>query len=245
MPLNSYGAKTQLTPEADTSDLLDNHCKRRIQEILGLLLYYAQAVDNKLLVALSAIAARQSYATVATEQAVNLLLDYVATYPSDGIIYRSSDMILCAHANAGFLNKTISHNWARAHIYLSENNPFPCFNGTILSIAQIIKFVMASAAEAELAALFVTAQKMILHRQTLINMGWPQPKRPIQTDNSTAADVSNKTIAPRQAKMMDMHLWWLRCRGSQEQFHYYWDDGSKNWADFHTKHNPDTYHEAY
>jgi hypothetical protein len=40
-----------------------------------------------LLVALSAIAALQSYATVATEQAVHLLLDYVATYPSDGIIY--------------------------------------------------------------------------------------------------------------------------------------------------------------
>jgi hypothetical protein len=83
----AYGAKAQLTPEADTSDLLDNHHKCRIQEIVGLLLYYPRAVDNKLLVALSAIAARQSYATVATEQAVHLLLDYVATYPSDGIIY--------------------------------------------------------------------------------------------------------------------------------------------------------------
>ncbi len=44
----SYGAKTQLTPEADASELLDEHRKRRIQEIVGLLLYYAQAVDNKL-----------------------------------------------------------------------------------------------------------------------------------------------------------------------------------------------------
>jgi len=53
----TYGVKTQLTPEADTSELLDEHWKRRIQEIVGLLLYYARAVDNKLLVALSAIAA--------------------------------------------------------------------------------------------------------------------------------------------------------------------------------------------
>jgi hypothetical protein len=83
----AYGAKAQLTPEADTSDLLDDHCKHCIQEIFGLLLYYARAVDNKILVALRAIAARQSYATVATEQAVHLLLDYVATYPLDGIIY--------------------------------------------------------------------------------------------------------------------------------------------------------------
>jgi hypothetical protein len=104
---------------------------------------------------------------------------------------------------------------------------------------------MASAAEAELAALFVTAQEMIPHRQTLIDMEWPQPKNPNQTDNSTAAGVTNKTIVPRRAKMMDMRLWWLHCRGSQEQFYYYWDAGSKNWADYHTKHHPDTYHEAH
>ncbi len=165
-------------PKADTTELLDNHRKRQVQEIVGSLLYYAQAMDNKLLVALSAIAARQSCATVATEQAVHLLLDYVVTYPSDGIVYRSSDMVLCAHADAGFLNKTNSRSHAGAHIYLSENDPFPCFNGAVLSITQIIKFVMASAAKAELAALFVTAREMIPHRQTFINMGWPQPKSP-------------------------------------------------------------------
>jgi hypothetical protein len=241
----SYGAKSQLTPEADESELLDEHRKRRVQEIVGSLLYYARAVDNKLLVALSAIAARQSCATVATEQAVHLLLDYVATYPADGIVYRSSDMILCAHADAGFLNETNSRSRAGAHIFLSENDPFPRFNGAILSIAQIIKFVMASAAESELAALFVTAREMIPHRQTLIAMGWPQPKTPIQTDNSTAVGVTNKTIVPRRAKMMDMRFWWLRCRASQDQFRYYWDAGSKNWADYHTKHHPDAYHEAH
>ena len=194
----SYGAKAQLTP--DTSERLDEHRKRCIQEIVGSLLYYTRAVDNKLLVALSAIASRQAYATVATEQAVHLLLDYVATYPADGIVYRSSDMILCAHADAGFLNETNSRSRAGANIFLSENEPFPHFNGAVLSIAQIIKFVMASAAESELAALFVTAREMIPHRQTLIVMGWPHPKSLIQTDNSTAAGVTNKTIVPRRAK---------------------------------------------
>ena len=188
-------------------------------------------MDNKLLVALSAIATHQSYPTVATEQAVHLLLDYVATYPLDGIIYQSSDMILCAHTGAGFLNKTNSHSRAGAHIYLSENDPFPRFNSAVLSIAQIIKFVMASAAEAELAALFTTAQEMIPHRQTLINIGWPQPKSPIQPDNSIHAGVTNKTIVPRRAKMMDMCQWWLCCCGSQELSRYYWDAGSKHWAD--------------
>jgi hypothetical protein len=83
----AYGAKVQLTPDANTSELLNKHRKCRIYKIVSLLLYYARAVNNKLLAALSAIAAQQSCATVATKQAVHLLLDYVATYPSNGIIY--------------------------------------------------------------------------------------------------------------------------------------------------------------
>jgi hypothetical protein len=142
-------------------------------------------------------------------------------------------MILCAHADAGFLNETKSHSRAGAHIFLLQDDPYPHFIGAILSIAQIIKFVMAPAAESELAALFITAREKILYRQTLIDMGWPQPKRPIQTDSSTAAGVTNKIIIPQRSKMMDMQFWWLRCCASQDQFHYYWDAGSKNWADYH------------
>ena len=88
----SYGAKSQLTPKADNSELLDAPRKLWVQEIIGSLLYYAHAVDNKLLVALSAITFRQAQATVATEKAVHLLLDYVATYyPNNGIVYWASN----------------------------------------------------------------------------------------------------------------------------------------------------------
>jgi hypothetical protein len=117
----SYGAKTQFSPEGDISALLDDAHKHRIQEIIGSLLYYARAVDNKRLVTLSTIAAKQSKATVATKQAVHLLLNYVATYPNDSIVYQASDMILCAHANAGFLNESQSCSCARAYIFLLEN----------------------------------------------------------------------------------------------------------------------------
>ncbi len=167
----------QLPPESDTSDLLDDTRKHQIQEIV-LLLYYARIMvdsDDILLVAPSAIATKQANASVATEQAAHLLLNYVATYLNDGIVYQASNMILCAHANAGFLNKSNSHSRAGVHIFLSEDDPFPQFNGAVLSIAQIIKFVMTSAARSNLAALFITAQEMIPYRQTLIDMEWPQP----------------------------------------------------------------------
>jgi hypothetical protein len=121
----AYSAKSHIVPDPNSSELLNASRKCRVQEIGGSLLYYARVVDNKLLVALSAIAARQAKVTVATEQVVDLLLDYVATYPNEGIVYQASDMILCAHLDAGFLNKTDSPSQAGAHIYLSEDNLFP------------------------------------------------------------------------------------------------------------------------
>ncbi len=89
------------------------------------------------------------------------------------------------------------------------------------------------------------AQEMIPHCQTLIAMGWPQPKSPIQKDNSTAVGVTNKTIVPHRAKMLDMQFWLLHCHTSQDQSRCYWDTGSKNWANYHTKHHPNTCHEAH
>jgi hypothetical protein len=57
--LIAYGIKTQLTLETDSSELLNDNRKQCIQEIISSLLYYACAVDNKLLIALSAIVAHQ------------------------------------------------------------------------------------------------------------------------------------------------------------------------------------------
>ncbi len=135
----AYGSKSHITPDPDALELLNANHKRRVQEVVGSLLYYARAVDNKLLVMLSVIAACQAKAPIATEHAVNLLLDYVASYPNDSIVYCASK-ILCAHADAGFLNKTNSCSRMGAHIYLLKNNPLLQFNGAILYVAQIIKF---------------------------------------------------------------------------------------------------------
>eukprot|EP00804_Cyclotella_cryptica_P014538 CCRYP_004830-RA/>CCRYP_004830-RA protein AED:0.09 eAED:0.09 QI:0/0/0/1/1/1/3/0/993 len=213
-----YGATTQLTPDEDTSDLLDDKGIKRVQGIVGALLYYARAVDNKLLYTLSDIGTEQAAATECTNTKINQLLDYCATYPNDGITYRASDMILGAHSGAAYLNVNKSRSRAGAHIMCTKNDPIPSPNGPILAIAQIIKFVMSSATEAKLTGLFICAKEMIPLRQSLIEMGWPQPKSPIQTDNTTTHGVSNKTIITKKMKSMDMHLWWLRCRESQGHF---------------------------
>jgi hypothetical protein len=102
----AYGQKTQYTPDKDTLAPLSPECIKRIKKIILSLLYYARAVDNKLLVALDAIRARQAKATIHTEQLVETLLNYVATYPINCIVYRASDMVLFTHSDAGYLNKT-------------------------------------------------------------------------------------------------------------------------------------------
>ena len=83
---------------------------------------------NKLFVALSKIGIQQASAIEEIAAAIEQLLNYVATYPDDGILFRKSYMILAAHAYAGFLNKSKARSTAVAHIFLSENEPIPKIN---------------------------------------------------------------------------------------------------------------------
>jgi len=63
---------------------------------------------------------------------------------------------------------------------------------------------MTSAAEAELGTLYINAREAIYIRNILEAMGHPQPRTPVQTDNSTAEGVVNNKILPKQTKAMDM-----------------------------------------
>ena len=96
---------------------------------------------------------QQATATEATNDAIHQLLDYVATYPADGITFQSSDMVLSAHSDAAYLKVSKTRSRSGAHIMMSEDVPVPKYNRPVLTIAQIIKYVISSAAEAELAGL--------------------------------------------------------------------------------------------
>jgi hypothetical protein len=119
---------------------------------------------------------------------------------------------------------------------------FPPNNGAIITISTIIKAVMSSAAEAELGTLFINAKEAVYLRQILTEMGHPQPKTPIQTDNTTVEGVINNKIQPKRTKAMDMRFHWLRDREAQEQFRIYRRPGSTNLADYFTKHHAPSHH---
>ena len=103
-------------------------------------------------------------------------------------------MQLVAYSDTGYLNESNARSRASAHIYMLENMPIPYLNGAILTITNIMKYVMSSAAEAELVLLFITAKKCVEIRQTLQEMGWPQKPTPIQVDNITAVEVVTNNI---------------------------------------------------
>ena len=71
----------------DNSPPLDDKGIEQVQRIVGALLYVGRAVNNKLPVALSAIGPHQESGAVETVETIEQLLDYVATYPDDGILF--------------------------------------------------------------------------------------------------------------------------------------------------------------
>ena len=138
----------------------------------------------------------QAAAIKATNDAIKQLLDYAATYSSDGITFLANNMVLAAHSNAAYLNVTKARCRAGTNIMLSEDIPVPTYNGPILTIANIIRNVISLAVEGKLAGIFICAKDMVPLRKALIEMGWTLKKSPIQCDNSTDVGVANETIIP-------------------------------------------------
>ena len=128
---------------------------------------------------------------------------------------------------------------------MSSNAEMPAINGAILNITQIIKAVMTSAAEAEIGAMYINAREAVPQRMFLSDMGNPQPRTPMQTDNSAAHAVVTNNVQPRRTKAMDIIFHWIRCRDTQGQFRYYCKPGTMNLGDYWAKHHPSSHHKNF
>ena len=80
---------------------------------------------------------------------------------------------------------------------MSNESTIPHNNGAVLNIAHIIKHVMKSATEAELAALYIMAREAVYIRIILEELGDKKPPTPLQTDNSMADAVCNGKVQPK------------------------------------------------
>jgi hypothetical protein len=246
-----YGSGAQMTSAPDTSPVLSEARIKHIQQIVGVLLYYARMVDNTMLVVLNTIAAAQSKATTATMDAVVHLLNYCATHPEATIRFHRSNMILHVTSDASYLSASESRSRVGGYFFMSNDigpdpptpdDPAPPFNGPVLINSLILQAVMSSAAEAELGAIFYNAKDACALRNTLHDMGHPQPATPIQVDNACAVGLANDTVKQKRSKAIDMRFYWVKDRVKAKQFLVYWKRGADNDADYFTKHHPPATH---
>jgi hypothetical protein len=99
----------------------------------------------------------------------------------------------------------------------------------------MISCVVASVAEAELAGGFQAAQIGVQHRNTLQDLGYPQPATSLRMDNTVALGIAEGKTNGKRSKFMDMRFFWLADRVSQRHFRTHHVPGQWNIADFFTK----------
>jgi hypothetical protein len=191
------------------------------------------------IMALSAIAAEQTKATTKTMGKCIQLLDYLASNSEAKVRFYASDMIMNIHSDASYLLETGACSRACWHFFtgwMPQNGESIKINGAFYVNATILKFVLASVAEAELGALFHNCQDRIILRQMLADMGHLQPKTPVHCNNATAVGITNNTIKQQQSRSMEMRFFWVRDKVAQER--------QENLADYQSKHHMGSHHIA-
>ena len=241
----TYGAKAQAPLAPDTSPGLDATGIKKVQKIVGSILYYARAVDMTVLIALSSIAIEQTRATTKTMSRCTQLLDYLASNANAKIRFYASDMILNIHSDASYLSESKARSRTCGHFFMGwvpVNNKPIRLNGAFFVNTTIMRFVVASAAEAELGALFQNCQDGIIFRLTLENLGHIQPKTPVHCDNATAIGIANNTVKRQQARAMEMRFFWVGDKVAQDMYDLTWHPGQENLADYQSKHHAGSHH---
>ena len=165
---------------------------KRLQKCCGKFLWYARTCDPTMEHMLNSLASEQAKGTTKTLEELQHFLDYCATHPDAEIRYTASNMILKVHSDASYLSESNGRSRYGGYHYLGNNNNDD-INAPFLILAKILKHVVSSAAESELAGMFHNAKAATPSRITLEELGHLQPPTPLQTDNTTALGIVNKT----------------------------------------------------
>ena len=199
------------------------------------------------LMALSLIASEQTKGTKHTLEKAYQVLDYLASHPDAVVRFRASDMVLNIHSDASYLSEPNARSRACGHFFmgaLSTNDKPIKLNGAFHTLCAILRFVVASAAEAELGALFLNCQEGIIFQTTLEDLGHPQPRIPVHCNNATAVGIANNTIKRQQSRAMEMKYFWTCEKDAQKMYSFKWHPEMENLADYQSKHHPGAHHTA-
>ena len=122
--------------------------------------------------------------------------------PKATIVYYASDMILEVFGDASYNSERDAHSRGGGFFHCARTNDPSFINGPVLCVSTLIPTVVASAAEAEYATLFINGKLAISLRRTLTDMNCLQGPTKMITDNATAK--KSRTVL---AHSNDPSLW--------------------------------------
>jgi hypothetical protein len=85
----------------------------------------------------------------------------------------------------------------------TDGNPIK-LSGAFFTLCAILRFIVASAAEAKLGALFLNCKEGMIFRMTLKEMGHPQCKTLVHCNNAMAIGNANNTVKRQRSRSMEM-----------------------------------------
>ena len=101
------------------------------------------------------------------------------------------------HSDASYLAEPKACSRACGHFltgWLPKDNEPIKLNGAFHTLCLILRYMVASVAEAKLGALFLNRHEGIIFQLTLEDLCHPQPKIPVHCDNATAVGIANNII---------------------------------------------------
>jgi len=173
-------------------------------------------------------------------------LDYLATHPDAVVRYYASDMILNIHSDASYLSETRAWSQVAGYYFLGSTpvaGEAIKMNGAVFTFCGILKCIVASAAEVELAALFLNCKEGKINRLILQELGHPQPVTPMHCNNKTAAGIANDTVKKQRSRSMEMRFFWMTDQVKNGSYDVQWHPGQENLADYFTKHFESRHHQ--
>jgi hypothetical protein len=187
----------------------------------------------------------QTKATEKTMEQCIDLLNYLATNQDVKVRFRASDMVMNIPSNASYLSETNSRSRSCGHFFMGwmpKNDKPIQLNGAFYMNTTILHFVVASAAEAKLGALFHNCQDGIIFRQMLEDLGHTQPRTPAHCDNATSVWIANNTVKRQRLRSMEMRFFWVGNKETQNSYGISWHPGQENLADYQSKHHTGAHH---
>ncbi len=238
----NYGKHQQEVPLDEPSVPLNAAEILELQEIVGVFLFYARAVDPTMLTAINKIASRQAKPTSLIKKEVERFLQYANKWPDATMRIRASDMKLVCHSDGSYLSESEARSRAGGILFLGECRDNEAPNAPICFLSVIIKTVVSSATATEYAAAFIVAQAAISIINTLADLGYPQKATEIFCDNLCAVGLANNDFTLKRTKTIDMRYHWIRDQVKLGIFKVTWKAGKLNLADFFTKAHPVKHH---